>query len=343
MELLKLYSKKAFILFAGMNPWSQKELKDFLYYCCAECDFKDKSEDNFVKHATLYHPQSKEIFRESKEVDSEDTSNTQPVDDVNDCDIPEEDHEREVKSKELFEVIDEKVGSIRFKCFSCDYKSKYKQAVVHHAERIHLKKKTYKCDKCNKPFHQECDLKKHVLAVHEQLRRFVCEVCAFPCVSKQSLDKHRINKHQKSLLKCHYCPYSETSSKRFYNHYNTSHAKFVTCHVKCHLCHRMFDSDMTVELHIEFDHQATKYWCDQCGKQFNTKKGLAFHVSGVHENLKPYVCQTCNKAFPSKGNMETHIKIAHTKTGSVKCQICGQGSANIFYARKHMKEYHQHS
>ena len=189
-------------------------------------------------------------------------------------------------------------------------------------------------------------MKKHVAAVHEHQRRFVCDECGFPCVSKQSLDKHKFNKHQKSSLICTYCSYSETSTKRFYNHYNTLHAKNISvtlCNIKCSMCNRTFDSDLIMELHIKYDHQAPKYWCDQCGKQFNTKKGLAFHVSGVHENLKPHICIHCNKAFPSKGNMETHIKIAHTKTGSVKCQICGQGSANIFYARKHMKECHSTS
>ena len=73
---------------------------------------------------------------------------------------------------------------------------------------------------------------------------------------------------------------------------------------------------------------------------FFNRKGLSFHVSGVHEGHKPHICQTCGKAFPSKGNMKTHIKIAHTKTGSVKCKICGQGSANVFYARKHVREFH---
>ena len=63
--------------------------------------------------------------------------------------------------KEFHETISETVGSVRFKCSFCDYKSKYKQAVTHHAERIHLKKRDYNGDICQKSFHQDCDLRKH--------------------------------------------------------------------------------------------------------------------------------------------------------------------------------------
>ena len=80
--------------------------------------------------------------------------------------------------------------------------------------------------------------------------------------------------------------------------------------------------------------------CDKCGKQFSTKSGLKFHVSGVHEGLKPYVCSQCGKTFPTNGSMQTHVKIVHLKTGSVKCEICQQGVANVFYLRKHMREMH---
>ena len=97
--------------------------------------------------------------------------------------------------------------------------------MTHHAERIHLKKRSFSCDLCQKQFHQECDLRKHKSAVHEGKRRFVCETCGFPCVSKQSLEKHILSKHKKQFLQCPQCDFQETSSKRFYNHYNLMHTK----------------------------------------------------------------------------------------------------------------------
>ena len=324
----------------ALNPWCLESVNDFLFYCCVECSYRDKNEQTFIQHATVYHPKSREMF--STDADTKCSNVDEPGEDVNELsneDFKSDDTSNTTK-EEYHETISDVIGSVRFKCSFCDYKSKYKQAVTHHAERIHLKKRHFTCDLCQKDFHQECDLRKHKSAVHERQRKFVCETCGFPCVTKQSLEKHVHSKHIKKLLQCHHCEYSETSSKRFYNH-SIAHSKSLTClPMLCKLCSRAFENDFVLGLHIEFDHQAPKFWCDKCGKQFSTKKGLNFHVSGVHEGLKPYVCPTCGKTFPSKGNMETHIKIAHTKTGSVKCQICGHGSANIFYARKHMKECH---
>ena len=138
------------------NPWSQKQLRDFLYYCCAECNFKDQNQDLFIEHATFYHPQSREIFdlKSIKENENEHiTEISQNFEDLND-DNSIENTETIDNPKQLYETISGKVGSYRFKCYNCDYKSKYKQAVIHHVERIHLKKRSYICQKCQKSFHQ---------------------------------------------------------------------------------------------------------------------------------------------------------------------------------------------
>jgi hypothetical protein len=41
---------------AYSNPWHMTNVSDFLYYCCAECNYKDKEEETFILHATLNHP-----------------------------------------------------------------------------------------------------------------------------------------------------------------------------------------------------------------------------------------------------------------------------------------------
>ena len=51
------------------NPWHMTSITDFLYYCCAECNFKDKIEENFIGHATSEHPKSREIFENNRTFD----------------------------------------------------------------------------------------------------------------------------------------------------------------------------------------------------------------------------------------------------------------------------------
>ena len=41
------------------NPWCVTDLEDFLYYCCPECDQRDKNKDYFLEHALQQHPKSK--------------------------------------------------------------------------------------------------------------------------------------------------------------------------------------------------------------------------------------------------------------------------------------------
>ena len=44
------------------NPWGVMNLEEFLFYCCPECNVKDKSRDEFVKHALNHHPDAKDQF-----------------------------------------------------------------------------------------------------------------------------------------------------------------------------------------------------------------------------------------------------------------------------------------
>ena len=109
------------------NPWHMTSISDFLYYCCAECNFKDKIEKNFIGHATSEHPKSREIFENNQTFDeissdnkleenSNDESTNEDMKSDTECDNPAD-------KKEVFhEMISQVVGEVRFKCRYCDYK-----------------------------------------------------------------------------------------------------------------------------------------------------------------------------------------------------------------------------
>ena len=44
------------------NPWAVRNLKEFLYFCCPECDVKNQSEELFLQHALNEHPKAKECI-----------------------------------------------------------------------------------------------------------------------------------------------------------------------------------------------------------------------------------------------------------------------------------------
>ena len=48
------------------NPWKVSKLEDFLYFCCPECNVKDKSKDFFIRHALDHHPKAKDILENSE-------------------------------------------------------------------------------------------------------------------------------------------------------------------------------------------------------------------------------------------------------------------------------------
>ena len=42
------------------NPWNVPNVKDFLFYCCPECDTKVKYEQDFINHALMLHEEAKD-------------------------------------------------------------------------------------------------------------------------------------------------------------------------------------------------------------------------------------------------------------------------------------------
>ena len=113
------------------NPWHMTSISDFLFYCCAECNFKDKNEENFILHAKAHHPKFLEMFVNNKDLVlpksdlKEDEFNDEPNENV------ESDSEENVDKKEVFyEVISQVVGDVRFKCCFCDYKRIWKTGLI---------------------------------------------------------------------------------------------------------------------------------------------------------------------------------------------------------------------
>ena len=76
------------------NPWFVKDLEEFLYFCCPECDIKNRSKELFLKHALDFHPNAKEhLFYLNVKTENHENSDIIKEDFYNEivkCEIKEE-------------------------------------------------------------------------------------------------------------------------------------------------------------------------------------------------------------------------------------------------------------
>ena len=47
------------------NPWDVNNLDDFRFYYCPECDFRNVTKNDFIKHAVTSHPKSHDVIDKS--------------------------------------------------------------------------------------------------------------------------------------------------------------------------------------------------------------------------------------------------------------------------------------
>ena len=44
------------------NPWKFNSTQEYLYFCCVECEFKDKNEELFLNHVQSSHFMGRNVF-----------------------------------------------------------------------------------------------------------------------------------------------------------------------------------------------------------------------------------------------------------------------------------------
>merc|ERR1712001_105154 len=76
-------------------------------------------------------------------------------------------------------------------------------------------------------------------------------------------------------------------------------------------------------------------FCKECGKEYQSKKGLEYHTQTVHKGsksesalgIKPLkiekcVCKECSQEFDSNYNLRKHIETVHEGVKIFKCNKC---------------------
>jgi len=81
----------------------------------------------------------------------------------------------------------------------------------------------------------------------------------------------------------------------------------------CTECPARFDRKGNLQRHIRLVHLRLRpFACDTCGKTFQLKQHLQFHVtSRRHEMVPPFVCTDCGKSFQNRRGYNRHMKSGH--------------------------------
>jgi len=141
------------------NPWKVSKVEDFLYFCCPECNVKDKSRDFFIQHALEHHPKAKDIWENSefKEIIENVDSNVNHFSSDNiDENIEEGSHdsnfEKYLKNEVKIESIDDNKHE-EIKCYE-ENKVIYSEEIGNNKDSIirtvHENSKINRCETCGK-------------------------------------------------------------------------------------------------------------------------------------------------------------------------------------------------
>ena len=103
----------------------------------------------------------------------------------------------------------------------------------------------------------------------------------------------------------------------------------------CTKCGKEFLYVKRLSEHIEKEHiQETKYNCDLCAKEYQSKGHLRRHIK-AHEDT--YLCPNCPEKFSKKIQLKSHVFNEHSIKKCDKCEFVGKPCA----VRQHKKSKHE--
>ncbi|CAH0553766.1 unnamed protein product [Brassicogethes aeneus] len=254
--------------------------------------------------------------------------------------------------------------------YKCDKCSRVFKKINHlNVHRIsHFKEFPYNCEVCRKGFVSKKNYEFHMLTHSDVELPFECGDCSKRFYNPEHLNRHRLIHIENvrysmkyKVCKCRLCLVSFKDKESRDNHVCTPVTPKVNKYF-CKTCERGFKYNSELNNHVKHTHEMVKslcqvcgehvsniyshmvkhssekpHACDQCEKQFHTKRQLKQHQL-VHSGLKPFVCSVCAKAFNNIYNLQVHERI-HKGDRCHVCSICGKGFLEKSYLKKHMNTH----
>ncbi|CAG0917658.1 unnamed protein product [Notodromas monacha] len=263
-------------------------LANFACNCADGCDFKGRTDEELVEHASAIHD-NKTPFQCPR------------------CRISVPSWKRMARH-----VVKLEYG--KKYCEECGLFFKTPHHTEWHINETHLKRSPYACSECNKSFPSKRQLLYH-MEYHKPKPEKLCNVCGK--YYKGCLSYHVRAVHNKERrIKCELCDetFFHYAPKR--NHLAKVHGIKADRRVNtCELCGKVFVTKDSLKIHRFTVHGIRglkTYACPTCGKEYIERKRLEEHIM-AHDGVKPNACPMCDHRTITFVNLKTHIKLVHKK------------------------------
>ena len=323
------------------NPWIVSEVEHFLFFCCPECNFKERSKENFIQHALSHHPNSIDGLAHFM-VKSEKSNKTLEL-------VPK--HPTKVK-KEILDQVNEDDNYYLEQTMEEYPENSYHQPSFQNDASFHANDNSYQNYQNHSIFHNNAISISSVpktKTVKKKEMNVKCAQCDINFSTKSSLDTHVKAKHLNGeIFQCNQCPQSFS-----FERYLTLHIEAVHTNggkkTRCSLCQANFMSKDEVKSHMYAVHRDEKnFQCDQCEMMFGLKIDLNKHKYKVHsEHFQqwksqqiPSICDLCGKEFAWKAGLREHKKMVH-EGRTFNCHICNKGLSTKLRMQKHIQTVHE--
>ena len=246
-----------------MDPWDIEKLEELLFYCCPECNEKEKSKEAFLDHATTKHPNAKE--RLEKFFQDEDNKITIK-------------QELEQLKSEPFEDDDDEYD------YYFDYQNEIDPDEVLYEPEIEIKeeKKSHKkiCKWCSLSFKNNFYLKYHIKTVHANEVKAEAEDPENNVKTPEKKPKKIFNPED---VECKTCQRKFSSKSALRAHQITVHEGVRH---QCEQCEKSFTQLQSLQSHVQSFHEGKRFPCDICGETLAQMSGLRQHIRFTHQKEK---------------------------------------------------------
>ena len=354
------------------NPWSVKNIEEFLYFCCPECNLKDRSKELFLKHALEEHPNSKECVLNNLDIKNE--SLTLEYEEPDNEEHNAQFYEDEIVKYEIKEEIDN-----------------YNFSDVPSSVQVTNDKslKSYKCEICEKSYTQIHNLNTHIKVIHEGIvfkKSKVNEKILIDLIEKSQLNNFsKFNPKKTVIWKEITKEFNELSGnqwdlktvkKKWENFkYKLSEKKHVD--KKIIMKKSKVNENIVIDLveksqlnsFTKCSPNRTVIW-KEITEQFNKISGNEWDLNKVKKKWENYIykvsqnkpkeekmiledskasncdtiiehkCDLCDKIFNKKHYLKNHITNVHGQK-NYSCEQCGARFATKYSLKDHILIVHE--